>query len=54
MTLELTELTAVTKWVLSFGSNATATEPPELIDRIRDELHTIIDRYPATSNLSAE
>ena len=54
MTLELTELTAITKWVLSFGSNATAIEPPELIDRIRCELQTMMDCYPATSNLSAD
>ena len=54
MTLELTELTAITKWVLSFGSNATAIEPPELIDRIRDELQTMMDCYPATSKLSAD
>ncbi len=54
MALELTELTAVTKWVLSFGRNATAIEPQELIERIRDELQTMIDCYPATSNLSAK
>ena len=54
MALELTELTAVTKWVLSFGRNATAIEPPELIDRIRDELLTMIDCYPEKSHLSAE
>jgi len=54
MTLELTELTAITKWVLSFGSNATAIEPPELIDRIRCELQTMMDCYPATSKLSAD
>ena len=54
MTLELTELTAVTKWLLGFGRNATAIEPPELINQIREELQTMIDCYSATSNLAAE
>ena len=38
MQLELSDLSSVTKWILSFGCNAIALDPPELVDRVRDEL----------------
>ena len=54
MQLDLNDLASVTKWILGFGRSAVALAPPELIDRIRCELQTMMDSYPATSKLSAE
>ncbi len=45
MRLCLTELSAVTKWILSFGRNAIAIEPPELVDGIRSELMQMLGCY---------
>lgn len=45
MRLSLTELSAVTKWILSFGCNAIAIEPPELVDGIRRELMQMLRSY---------
>lgn len=45
MRLCLTELSAVTKWILSFGRNAIAIEPPELVDGIRRELMQMLGCY---------
>ncbi|MCA9061812.1 MAG: WYL domain-containing transcriptional regulator [Planctomycetaceae bacterium] len=45
MTLELTELTAVMKWILSFGRNATALGPPELIELMREEITAMLAPY---------
>lgn len=47
MRLELNDLSSVTKWILSFGSNAIALDPPELVDRIRGELLQMLNSYPA-------
>ena len=43
--LHVTELSAVTKWILSFGRNAVALEPPELVELIREELHQMQETY---------
>lgn len=45
MQLELTELSSVTKWILSFGSSATALSPPELVDIVRHELLQMLEGY---------
>ena len=45
MHLQLTELSAVTKWILGFGTNAIAIEPPGLIDHIRRELTAMTTCY---------
>ncbi len=45
MHLQLTELSAVMKWILGFGTNAIAVEPPGLIDRIRLELSAMTTCY---------
>lgn len=45
--LELNDLSSVSKWILSFGRNATALEPPELLDRLRSELLRMLEFYPA-------
>lgn len=47
MRLELNDLSSVTKWILSFGSNAIALDPPELVDRVRGELLQILSSYRA-------
>jgi predicted DNA-binding transcriptional regulator YafY len=46
MRLELNDLSSVTKWILSFGSNATALDPPSLVERIRRELLQMLESYP--------
>ena len=45
MHLQVTELSAVMKWILGFGTNAIAIEPPELLDQIRRELSAMTDCY---------
>jgi len=45
LTLQLSELSAVTKWILSFGRNAVALEPPELIESIRVEIQHLTAHY---------
>lgn len=45
MQLNLTELSAVTKWILSFGRNAVVLEPPALVEQIRGELMQMQDSY---------
>lgn len=46
MTLELNDLASVAKWILGFGRNATALEPPELVDSLRTELLKMLESYP--------
>ncbi len=46
MQLELSDLSSVTKWILSFGRNAIALDPPELVDRVRGELLQMLNSYP--------
>jgi predicted DNA-binding transcriptional regulator YafY len=47
MQLELNGLSSVTKWILSFGRNAIALEPPELIAGVRSELLQMLNSYSA-------
>jgi len=46
MHLELNDLSSVTKWILSFGRNAIALDPPELVDSLRSELLQMLESYP--------
>jgi len=43
--LKLRSLQEVSSWILSFGSHARVTEPPELIARIRHELKQTQENY---------
>ena len=45
MHLQVTELSAVMKWILGFGTNAVAIEPPEFIEQIRQELSAMTNCY---------
>ncbi|MEZ6126726.1 MAG: WYL domain-containing transcriptional regulator [Planctomycetaceae bacterium] len=48
MTLQLSELSSVVKWILSFGRNATALEPQPLVDLITEELQQMATMYERT------
>lgn len=52
MQLELNGLSSVTKWILSFGRNAVALEPPELVECVRNELAQMLECYPAEPALT--
>lgn len=45
MHLQVTELSAVMKWILGFGTNAMAIDPPELVEQIRQELSAMTNCY---------
>ncbi len=42
---QLPDIEEILKWILSFGSNATALEPPELVERINEELQQMLKTY---------
>lgn len=44
------DLNWATGWVLSYGSMARALEPPELVERIRDEAQQVLERYLDTES----
>jgi predicted DNA-binding transcriptional regulator YafY len=48
-TLEAALTPALVGWVLSIGRDAAVVEPPELIERIRDEIAAVGDRYAVRS-----
>lgn len=41
----LPDIEEILKWILSFGSNATALEPPALIERINEEVQQMLRSY---------
>lgn len=41
----LSSLVEVERWILSFGPNAHAIEPPELVENIRTKLEAMIQRF---------
>lgn len=47
--LKLSDLTELKSWVLSFGANARALVPPQLVNAIRDEIDTVRDAYADSS-----
>ncbi len=49
VTLQLGNLTEVKNWVLSFGANAEALAPPELVNTIRDEINALHAAYAKPS-----
>lgn len=46
LTLRLTALEDVVRWILGFGSQAEAIEPEELRERVADELRNAAAQYP--------
>jgi len=47
--LQLTDLTEVKSWIMSFGSSAEALAPPELVNTIRDEINALHAAYAKPS-----
>lgn len=46
LTMTVGNLTQVTSWVLEWGKRARVVEPPELVDRVREELAGALAHYP--------
>lgn len=53
VTLQLSDLTEVKSWVLSFGTNARVLAPPGLVKAMRDEIDGLRDVYADSDSLSA-
>jgi predicted DNA-binding transcriptional regulator YafY len=55
MTMRLTGLEEVERWVLSWGTHATVISPPALAARVRSIATALVERYPnvATSGTKA-
>lgn len=49
LTMEVNDFSPVIKWILSFGRNATALEPPEFTNQINEELQQMLDAYEVSS-----
>ena len=47
MTMRLTGLEEVERWVLSWGTHATVIGPPALADRVRSIAAALAQRYPS-------
>jgi predicted DNA-binding transcriptional regulator YafY len=45
VSFQLTELSAVMRWVLGFGASATILEPVALIEMLRQELEQMLSRH---------
>jgi predicted DNA-binding transcriptional regulator YafY len=48
VTLQLSDLTEVKSWVLSFGSTAEVLAPPELRNAVHEELQAALGRYSSS------
>ena len=45
---QLPDIEEILKWILSFGSSATALEPPALVEQINEELQQMLQAYATT------
>lgn len=45
LTMAIGDLTEVTTWILGFGETAQVLEPPDLVERVRNELKGALARY---------
>jgi predicted DNA-binding transcriptional regulator YafY len=45
LTMTVGNLTSVVSWVLEWGARARVVEPPELVQRVHDELEAALDGY---------
>lgn len=45
LTMEIGDLTEVSTWILGFGETAQVIEPPDLVERIKNELKGALARY---------
>lgn len=48
LTMAIGDLTEVTTWILGFGETAQVLEPPDLVERVRNELKGALARYAKT------
>ena len=46
---QLPDIEEIQKWILSFGSSATALEPPALVERISEEVQQMLKTYARES-----
>ena len=51
---QLPDIEEILKWILSFGSNATALEPPALVERINDEVQEMLEAYEVPQRKPSE
>ena len=49
VTFDLANLEEVERWVLAYGSRAQALEPPELVERLRQNAERMLEFYSAAS-----
>jgi predicted DNA-binding transcriptional regulator YafY len=45
LTMEVGSLTQLTSWILEWGKRARVIEPPELVERVREELEQALEGY---------
>ncbi len=45
VSMEVGNLTQLTSWVLEWGKRAKVLEPPELVERVREELQSALEAY---------
>ena len=50
LTMTVGSLNPVTSWVLEWGERIRVVEPPELVERVRDELTSALAHYGSTAN----
>lgn len=51
---QLPDIEEILKWILSFGSNATALEPPALVERINNEVQEMLKAYTGASETAKQ
>ncbi len=54
LTMEVNDFAPVIKWILSFGRNAMAVEPAELVERLTDEVGVMLNSYGEAEQVSGE
>lgn len=54
LTMEVGNLTPVVSWVLEWGARAKVVEPPELVERVKQELLEALDAYQDEPKNSAQ
>jgi predicted DNA-binding transcriptional regulator YafY len=45
LALDISDMTELTSWVLGFGETARVVEPPELVERVKQELANALEHY---------
>jgi proteasome accessory factor B len=50
LSMTVGNLNAVTSWVLEWGERAKVVSPPELVERVKNELKNALKHYSAPKN----